>query len=490
METAAIEANGHSRLGRALRSVFPIHRNEVITVLLLTLNVFVLLTCYYVLKVVREPLILLGGGGGAELKAYASAGQTLLLLAVVPAFGMLASRVSRLRLLTIIQLFFAGCLVAFYLLAQAKAPVGLAFYLWLGIFNVLVVSNFWSFANDLYSEEEGKRLFAVIGVGASIGAILGAFVPQLLHRVIGGFALMLVAAGGLVLSVVLYRLIDLRERARVKTKREQKKEQAEAEKPVGKDGGFTLVIKDRYLRLLAVMLLVATIINTTGEYVVGRMASDASKVYAEQKVTAMRSTTTPAAVPAAGSPAPADKTADEKAVIKEARDEYISKFYSDYYTVVNLLSALLQALVVARLLTKFGIRRSLFIMPLVVVAGWAAALASATVMMMRIEKTAENSLDYSLHNTLRQALFLPTSRESKYKAKAAIDTFFFRMGDVIAGLGIVFLFVSVLGLGVRAFAIMNICLGALWLLLAFRTGKLHDKLAAEQAEKEARETAS
>src|SRR4051812_6694919 len=116
-----------------LRKLAPFKAGEIVPTLVLTLNVFVLLTCYYLLKVVREPLILLGGGG-AEMKAYTSAGQTLLLLGVVPAFGMLASRVTRIRLLTIVQLIFIGCLVAFYVLAKAKAPVGVAFYLWLGIF--------------------------------------------------------------------------------------------------------------------------------------------------------------------------------------------------------------------------------------------------------------------------------------------------------------------------------------------------------------------
>ncbi|MDB4957953.1 MAG: carrier protein family protein, partial [Myxococcales bacterium] len=247
---------------------------------------------------------------------------------------------------------------------------------------------------------------------------------------------------------------------------------------------------DVELRILAVMLLVATVINTTGEYVIGKMASEQSKIYAEEQVD-KTDPTAPSAVPKAEvkpkTEAPADAKAGPKAdarsaQIKAAQDEYISKFYSDYYTIVNLLSMLLQAFVVSRLLQKFGVRRSLFIMPVVVVVGWAAAFASATVVMMRIEKTAENSLDYSLHNTLRQAMFLPTSRESKYKAKAAIDTFFFRMGDVIAGLGLVFLFVEVLGLSVRAFAIMNICLGAVWLLLAYRAGRLHDKLVAEHGE--------
>src|SRR3954468_13175200 len=204
METAAIEAESGSRVGRAIRKLIPVNRKEVLTVVLLALNVFVLLSCYYVLKVVREPLILLGGG--AELKAYASAGQTILLLGVVPAFGWLASRVTRLRLLTTMQIIFMGCLVAFYVLAQAHAPIGLAFYLWVGIFNVLVVSNFWSFANDLFTEEEGKRLFAVIGIGASIGAIIGAFVPKLLHASLGVSGLMLVALGCLGASIVLYRV--------------------------------------------------------------------------------------------------------------------------------------------------------------------------------------------------------------------------------------------------------------------------------------------
>src|SRR4029434_10040933 len=104
--------------------------------------------------------------------------------------------------------------------------------------------------------------------------------------------------------------------------------------------------------------------------------------------------------------------------------------------------------------------------------------------MPRVEKTAENSLDYSLHNTLRHALFLPTDRDSKYKAKAAIDTFVVRCGDVIAGLGIVFLFAQVLGLGVRAFAALNVALALCWLVLAFRAGRLHDRLVAAKSSRE------
>jgi AAA family ATP:ADP antiporter len=512
----AVELESPTGLRRLLAVFAPVKRSEVVTVVVLTVNVFVLLTCYYVLKVVREPLILLGGG--AELKAYASAGQAVLLLGVVPAFGWLSSRVGRLRLLTTMQLIFIGCLVVFYGLAQVKAPLGLAFYLWLGIFNVLVVSNFWSFANDLYTEEQGKRLFAVIGVGASIGAIIGAFVPHMLHHLLGVYALMLVAAGGLAVSIVLYRMADLRERGRIaKPAAAEAPTDAKAEQEAAAasgEGGFTLIRKDRYLQLLAGMLLVATIINTTGEYVVSKLATDRSTVYAAAMVGANATPAVDAkpsdAKPSDGKasdskatdskaadskatdskasdgkaadakPADAKPAAASKAAFDKARGDYLAGFFSSYYGLVNLLSALLQALIVARLLTWLGIRRALFIMPMVVLGGWFALLLFANMTLVRVEKTTENSLDYSLHNTLRHALFLPTSRAGKYKAKAAIDTFVFRMGDVIAGLVIVFVLVEVLGLGIQAFAALNVGLAALWLVLAFRAGKLHDTLVAAQ----------
>lgn len=435
-----------------VRRLVPIRPGEGITALLLAINVFVLLTSYYVLKVVREPLILLGGGG-AELKAYASGGQTLLLLAVVPAFGALASRTNRLQLLTTVQAFFIACLVAFYLLAQAALPIGIPFYLWLGIFNVLVVSNFWSFANDLYTQEQGKRLFAIIGLGGSAGAILGALVPAHLHRLVGTYELMLVAAGGLAISTVIYRIVDRRERHDRAGVVQLVK--PEAVHPVAPVGGFELVARDRYLRLVAIMVLVATLINATGEYVVGKLVSEAAAGQAD-------------------------------------RGAYIAGFYSSYYAGVNVISTVLQALVVSRVLSRLGIRRALWIMPVIVIGGWLAFLAFATIATIRVTKTAENSVDYSLHNTLRQALYLPTSRESKYQAKAAIDTFFFRLGDVAAGLGVVFVLVDVLGLGVHAFAAINVVLSALWLWLAARAGRLHDQRAAERADRAAhglRETA-
>ncbi len=436
-----------------LRVVAPVQRGEGLSALLLLINVFVIMSSYYILKVLREPMILLGGG--AELKSYASAGQSVLLLFLVPAFGKLASSVNRNQLLTTMQLLFAACLVGFYGLALGKAPIGMTFYLWLGIFNMMVVSNFWAFANDLYTPDQGKRLFPIVGLGGSFGAVLGAFLPGWLQDVVGTEPLFLVAAGGLIVSTVLYRVIDARERHDQDPDGLVKLLKPEAKHPVGREGGFGLVLGDRYLRLMALMVVVFTITNSTGEYVVSKLVKTASASAADP-------------------------------------GEYISAFYSNFYGIVNAVSAFLQALLVSRILGVAGIRRSLWIMPIIVLLGWSGFLVASSLVMVRMIKIAENSIDYSLHNTIRQALYLPTSRESKYKAKAAIDTFFVRIGDVIAGIGLVYLFTEVLKLDLTAFAVLNVVLAIAWFVLILRVGKLHDERTAERAARAAaglRETA-
>jgi ATP:ADP antiporter, AAA family len=420
-----------TKLLRSLRSLVPIEPGELLTVLLLATNVFVLLMTYYVLKVVREPLILIDGG--AEVKAYTSAGQAALLLLVVPAFGALAARLPRLHLLIAVQTFFIGCLFAFYGLARAHIHIGIAFYLWVGVFNVLVVSNFWSFANDLMTREQGRRVFGVIGLGGSAGAIVGAFVPGFLRRHVDMYELMLVAAGGLAISALLYTVIN---------KLQSRGGAAPAPKLDGA-GGFALVRSDRYLRLVAIALVLATVVNTTGEFVVGSLVEHASLGAAD-------------------------------------RGEYIAAFFSSYYGTVNLVSAVIQGVVVARIMSGLGVRLALFVMPLVALGSWLAFLTNATIAMIRITKTAENSVDYSLHNTVRQALFLPTSRDAKYKAKAAIDTFVFRAADMIAGLGVVYVLVHVLGVGARGFALVNLALTCFWLAVVALIGKRHDALQAAQ----------
>ncbi|HEY0250121.1 MAG TPA: Npt1/Npt2 family nucleotide transporter, partial [Kofleriaceae bacterium] len=300
--------------------------------------------------------------------------------------------------------------------------------------------NFWSFATDLFTEEQGKRLFGLIGVGGSLGAVAGAVLPELVHSAVGTYALMLIAAGGLVLSAGIYVVVD-RLDVRHHPEHQIVARPAHADQAIGKEGGFKLVLTHRYLRYVAAMIVIGTVINSNGEYVIGKLVTAAGK--------------------ATGHPG-----------------DYIESFYSTYYTIVNFASLAIQSFVVTKVLGVVGIRRALFIMPLIVLGSWVSFIAFATLQVLRVTKTSENSIDYSLNNTLKQALFLPTSREMKYKAKAAIDTFFVRGADVLSAI-LVFLFIELAGLGVHTMAAINIALSAGWIVIAARTGGLFDKQSAE-----------
>src|SRR4029077_610216 len=185
---------------------------EAKTALLLALNVFMILTAYYILKTVREGLIL--AEGSAELKSYLSAGQVVLLAFAVPYYGRLVARFPRMKLINVVTVFFILCPPAFYVLAQFGVPLGIIYFVWIGIFNLMVVAQFWSFANDVYSKEEGERLLVIVGLGASLGAVAGAAPADRLSEPFGVLQLMLIGAGVLALQLLLTNYIDRVERGR------------------------------------------------------------------------------------------------------------------------------------------------------------------------------------------------------------------------------------------------------------------------------------
>ena len=156
-----------------------VHPGEGLTALILHFDVFLMLVAYYLPKTVREPLIL--EGGGVKLKQYATACQAVTLMGFIPAYSAITRRFPRMTVVTGSLLFFASNLVLFWLLALLKVPyIGFVFYVWLGCFSLCVIAQFWSMANDLYTPEQGKRLFAIIGIGSSVGAVAGSHPARLL----------------------------------------------------------------------------------------------------------------------------------------------------------------------------------------------------------------------------------------------------------------------------------------------------------------------
>jgi AAA family ATP:ADP antiporter len=405
--------------------------------LLLALTIFLLLTAYYIIKPVREALIL--AGGGAEVKSYAAAGQVLLLAGAVPLYARLAGRFERRKLISVVTLFFMACLVVFYLLARIGAPIGVVFYLWVGVFNLMVPAQFWAFANDVYTPGEGKRLFVIVAFGASLGAVVGSRIADLLLEVVGMAQLLLVSGGLLVFNILLTNVIDARERGRQDGGGQDRPDAAataDGREALGRTSGFKLVVRNRYLLMIAFLILIANWVNTNGEYILGTLVTRA----ADQAVAA-------------------DPTG------QLAVGPWIGHFYSRFYFWVNLLGLGLQLFAVSRILRYLGVGVALLLLPLIALAGNGLVVVLPVLAYLRWTKTAENATDYSLQNTVRNVLFLPLTREEKYNAKQAIDSFFQRAGDLLSA-GLVLLGTTVVSLGVRGFAAVNVVLVVVWIALA------------------------
>jgi ATP:ADP antiporter, AAA family len=427
-------------LDRFLRIFSDVRPGEAGTALLLTLNLFVLLVGYYVLKTVREPLVLVTGG--AEMKAYASAGQALALMFFVPAYGWLASRVDRLRLILTLGLFFTVCIELFFLGGRMRIPyLGFAFYIWVGIFSLATIAQFWSFANDLYTREAGDRLFAIIVIGQTGGAWVGSKVAEELFKArVDPFTIMHVSAALMVVHLVLYVVVSRRESGRATARPEQSA-------PLAKGpGGFSLVFSRPYLRLIGVLLILNNLVNTLGEYLLDRFLV--------------------AAAPAALA---ADPTLTAEA--------FIGSFKGNYFFWVNFLAVVLQAFVASRIVKFAGIKGVLLALPLVALGTYGLAAVGVGLVLMRWAKTAENATDYSIMNTAKAMLWLPTSREEKYKAKQTVDTFFVRAGDLLSA-GLVYLGTTVLALSVQGFARTNLVLITVWISVALLLVREHRRLAS------------
>ena len=437
-------SNLDRRLARVLRLFAKVEPREAVTALVMTLIVFLLLTAYYLLKVAREPLILTHGG--AEVKQYAAAGQALLLVVVVRAYSEVARRVGRMKLLAIVYLFFVSNLVVFAALARTPLHIGVGFFLWVGVFNYTAVAQFWAFAADIYTPEQGKRLFAILGIGSSVGAVAGSYIAGALVR-FGPQALMSGAAVLLVVCVVLIAWVERRAGAYGRESAGEPKK----EEPFAAESPFHLLVRDRYLLLIAALTLLLNWVNSSGEYILDR---------------------TLLASPEANVPG-------------VAAHHFIGEFKAHYLQWVNIFSVTLQLFAVSRIVGRLGVRNALLFMPVVSLCGYALVIVAPVLSLIRLVKIAENSLDYSVQNTARQALYLVTSRVEKYVGKTTVDTLMVRLGDVFSAC--VVWMGSRAGLPTSGFATISVVLVVLWMACAFGIGVENARRTNEGEEMVARE---
>lgn len=437
-------------------SAFRQRRRDLLACALLATNLFLILFSYYLLKTVRESWILVAPEGvfftGPKLKSLATALQALLLLALVPFYARLSQRIEPRRLLLRFTGYFVLCMLGFALALGLSLPYfGFAFYVWLGTFNVAIIAQFWSFATSVFSRDEAMKLFPTIGFGATAGGFVGAKAAGLLFSFgLSLPAIIVLAAAILILHCGIYLWVGrLRRSARGETtgKEDALSGHARAGSRLeGEEGraidGIRLVLRDAYLRWIVALIVLLSVVNTTGEYLLSEAV-----VLEAKRALALAGEVDPRAFTAA----------------------FIHDFYSDFYLAVNIAAIVLQVFVVGRLIRMGGIRAALFILPILSFFAYGLVASSASLLLIKWVKIIENGSDYSVMNTARALLFLPTSEEEKWRARQVVDTIFVRFGDMLSF--VLVALVGLLNLPLSVLALLNLALVLVWAFAALQVNR-------------------
>src|SRR5262245_26476124 len=412
---------------------------------ILTGQAFTLMLAYYLIRPVREALILTEGT--AELRSYAVGVQAILLILILPAYGQLVRRVATNRVFQFVMGFFALNLVGFHVIGSLGIRFSFAFFVWASIFAVMAVTQFWAFATDLLDVGTGTRLFGVIAVGVSAGAWAGANIASAAFAAVGPYGLMLAAAGVLVLSIGLCECAPRTVRPSTASRGDEAAHAAGlAQRWLG---GIAVVGRSRYLIGIAALVVLVNWITSTGDYVLSTWLTDVARE---------RSPLDPGA--------------------------YIGSFMGRYCSTITLVGFMVQLLLVSRIINGAGIARALLVTPIAILAGFCLIGLVPVFAVLQSALVVQRSLDYSLLNTTRSALLLPTSRDEKYQAKTAIDTLFYRLGDLLSSLG-VFVGLRILDDPRHQFVWLVVALSAVMTLVAWLIGREHARRYGRTAESSA-----
>jgi AAA family ATP:ADP antiporter len=425
--------SGNTRPGawtRLLRKAVDVKPDEVRALVLGFIYYFFILSSYYIIRPIRDDM---GVAGGVENLPWMFTGTLIAMLIANALFAALVARFSRRRFIPIAYRFFIANLLIFFVLLTAVSKenqiwVGRSFYIWTSVFNLFVVSVFWAFMADVFSTDQGKRLFGFLSVGGTLGGIVGAGVTVTLVQRIGPIYLLLISALLLELSAQCVRLFPTAfkgSRASIR-----KESEATEEAPIG-GGIWSGIIHDLrspyLLGICAYMLLYAI----TSTFLYFQQADLAAKAFTD----------------------------------RAAR----TSFFAQIDLLVNVLTIFVQAFLTGRLLKWLGVGMTLALLPALSVVGFTGMGMAPTLSLLVIFLTLRRAGNFAIARPAREVLFTVVSREDKYKAKSFIDTFIYRAGDQIGAWS--FPAMGLLGLGLTGISFVAAPLAALWLLISLWLGR-------------------
>jgi AAA family ATP:ADP antiporter len=435
-KASAADSGVERLLHRLLGRVIEVRPAEVSALGWSWLYIFAILSSYYILRPIRDQM---GVAGGVDNLQWLFLGTLAAMLLLNVPFWYLVKMLPRARFIAITYRFFAANILLFAVAlywadAQQIVWVGRVFFIWVSVFNLFIVSVFWQLMVDIFSSEDGKRLFGFIAAGATIGAIVGSGVTASLARHVPT-ALLLIGSA-LLLEIAVF---GVRRLSRRSTKLHTRPAEQSGETPIGGNvlAGITHPFKSSYLMNVSAFLLLFAITSTF--------------VYFQQADIVDRSFH--------------DRGAQ-------------TAFFATIDLAVNVLTLLVQLFLTGRMVRSLGVGPTLAFLPALTTVGFGALALLPSVASLMTFQVLRRSGDYAIARPTREVLYTVVPREDRYKAKSFIDTVVYRAGDQVGAWS--FTYLSGLGMDAKEIGLAAVILSAIWLANALWLGRKQDTMAAQE----------
>jgi AAA family ATP:ADP antiporter len=412
-----------------LRKIVDVRTEEVRALFLAFVFNFVVLGGYYVIRPIRDEI---GADRGVENLPWMYTGTLIGMLVANALYASIVVRMSRRRFIPIAYRFAIANLFVFFLLmrvmplVQERSILAPIFFIWVSVFNLFATTMFWSFMADVFTPEQGKRLFGFIAVGGSLGGIVGGFVTSSLAGKLSTALFLLITAAMLEIAAQCVRLFPA----------DFRKHDQPSEQPIGGKfwEGATHIVRSPYLLGLAAFLIIYTVTNTWAYF----QQSDLTGHHLQDRA---------------------------------AR----TSFLANIDIAVNTITVLIQVFLTGRLMKWFGVGVTLVLMPLLSAVGFAAIGFAPILTVLATFQILRRAAGFALLRPAREVLFTVLRREDKYKAKSLIDTFGYRLGDITGAWS--YPLMRWFGLGLVGISWVAVPLGGIWCALSIWLGRRQRSLA-------------
>lgn len=425
-----VESRRDNALTRIVRAATRIEANELQATILSFAFVFVLMTAYFILRPVRDSLS--SDWTDAQLSALWTSTFFISILAV-SIYGAVISRIRFRVIVPSVYAFFAATFVAFYIAGRTLGDsdfVNRAYYVWLSVFSLYHLSVFWTFMSGLYNKEQAKRLFAIIAMGASAGAIVGPSIPTFFADEIGNLNLLLIAAVLLMLPIaIIFRLERLRT-SHLGNENVQADLSGNAQLSRNPFSGFTTFVSNPYLLAIGLFIVLYVVMNTFIYFELRKMLGGFDR-------------------------------------------EVRTQIWGGIDLAVNSIAFVIALFATGRLATRFGMPTTLALIPVLMIGGWAVVALSPVLAVLAGLQIARRAGNYAITRPGREMLFTAVDADTRFKAKPVIDIVVYRGGDMLTA-WFYTLLTTTLALGTAGIAAVAAVVAAIWAGAGIFLGRQYD----------------